>query len=161
MINLYKNELYTKNGKFYTKEFIDHFKHGRFEEYQKIDKYDIPKDTIINCCYNEIFDDISSLLLCNNIEEVDEYLYDNIESGKICTYYDENGEETENEEDAEETIYADIYQYYLIDDSTADFLMRMTDEIIFYSAKLDLYILGVTHFGTSWDYVEMEVKTLI
>ena len=50
----------------------------------------------------------------------------------------------------------DIFQYYLIDYATADRLMHCTDEIIFYSEELDLYVLGVTHFGTSWDYVDME-----
>ena len=28
-----------------------------------------------------------------------------------------------------------------------------TNEIIYYHNELDIYILGVTHYGTSWSYV--------
>ena len=31
-------------------------------------------------------------------------------------------------------------------------------EIVYYSEELDLYIWGVTHYGTSWDYVLTDIK---
>ena len=33
------------------------------------------------------------------------------------------------------------------------FHMEHTDEPVFYDAELGLYVWGITHFGTSWDYV--------
>lgn len=58
-------------------------------------------------------------------------------------------EELEDEE--QET--PDIYQYYIIDGNGAQILEDYTDEIVFYNDTLDLYVWGVTHFGTSWNYV--------
>ena len=45
----------------------------------------------------------------------------------------------------------EIFQWYIVQDP--DFLIEHTDELIFYDTELDLYIWGITHFGTSWDYV--------
>ncbi len=45
----------------------------------------------------------------------------------------------------------EIFQYYII--SNPDFALKYTDELIFYDDELDLYILGVTHFGTIWSGV--------
>ena len=53
----------------------------------------------------------------------------------------------------EEEYTPDIYQYYIIDGNGAQILEDYTDEIVFYNDTLDLYIWGVTHFGTSWSYV--------
>lgn len=89
-----------------------------------------------------------SMILCNELPktlaELGEYLEENQKSG--IYYDDETGD------------YNEIYQYYIIgfnSSCTYDFLKKYcNDEIIlFYSEKLDLYILGVDHFGTSWDYV--------
>ena len=52
--------------------------------------------------------------------------------------------------------YTEIYQYYIIDSGTAERLKEHTDEIIFYIEKLDLYVLGVTHWGTSWTHCTAE-----
>lgn len=52
----------------------------------------------------------------------------------------------------------EIYQYYIISDSGADFLKRYTNEIVFYIPVLDIYVWGVTHYGTSWDYVLTNIK---
>lgn len=51
-----------------------------------------------------------------------------------------------------------IYQYYIISEYTADKLQKHTNEIILYNADLDMYLLGVGHFGTSWDYVLTDIK---
>lgn len=94
--------------------------------------------------YKNLFYDDENLLLCNNITDADPYLWDNLENGD---YYDD-----------ENDYYIDIYQYYLIDYSTAERLKEFTDEIIFYSDLLDLYVLGVSHFGTSWAYILTDIK---
>ena len=45
----------------------------------------------------------------------------------------------------------EIYQFYIVSDPS--FLLEHTDEPVFYDSELDLYIWGITHFGTAWDYV--------
>ena len=45
----------------------------------------------------------------------------------------------------------EVFQWYIISDPS--FIMEHTDELVFHDEELDLYILGVTHFGTGWDYV--------
>lgn len=51
-----------------------------------------------------------------------------------------------------------IFQDYIISDYGYEFLRDNTDEIVFYNETLDLYIWGITHFGTSWDYVLTDIK---
>ena len=48
---------------------------------------------------------------------------------------------------------AEIFQYLIISGNGAEILEDYTDEIVFYNDNLDLYVWGVTHWGTSWDYV--------
>lgn len=63
-----------------------------------------------------------------------------------CDYDEENDE------------YMDIYQYYIISDNGYDILSDLTDEIVFYNETLDMYVWGITHYGTSWDYVLTDIK---
>lgn len=53
-----------------------------------------------------------------------------------------------------------IYQYYIISDNGAKFLEEYTNEIMFYNEGLDLYLWGITHFGTSWDYVLTDIELI-
>lgn len=151
--DFYKDE----NGKVYTGQYIEHNVH--IKNYHTLTKVENPYDELqgvnVRCNYSQIFYPESAMLLCNEITSVDESLYDNIENGELTEYRDADGELCE-EEDAVETTENDIFQYYLIDESTADRLKRSTDEIIMYSDKLDLHVLCVTHWGTGWDYVGAE-----
>lgn len=52
-----------------------------------------------------------------------------------------------------ETCPPEIYQYYIISESGADILCELTNEFVFYNEELDMYVWGVAHFGTGWDYV--------
>jgi hypothetical protein len=54
----------------------------------------------------------------------------------------------------------DIYQWYLTDCSESDveYLEKTFGLLFTYSDNLDLYILCVDHFGTSWDYVYCETS---
>lgn len=47
--------------------------------------------------------------------------------------------------------WEEIFQWYIVQDPS--FVMEHTDEPVFYDKELDLYVWGITHFGTSWDYV--------
>ena len=60
-----------------------------------------------------------------------------------------------NEEKEE---YIDIFQYYIIDNWGVEFLEKYTDEIVYYNEILDIYLWGITHWGTSWDYVLTDIK---
>ena len=52
----------------------------------------------------------------------------------------------------------EVFQWYIISDSGAELLKEWTEEIVFYNAELDMYIWGVTHWGTSWDYVLTDIR---
>lgn len=151
--DFYKDE----SGTIYTGEYIQHNEH--IKNYHTLSKVKSPYDEIqgktARCNYDQIFYPDSNMILCNNIPQVDEYLFDNIENGDFTTYYDAEGNECD-EEDAVDQSEDEIFQWYLIDESTADRLKRSTNELIFYSEALNVYVLGVTHFGTSWDYVGTE-----
>lgn len=80
-----------------------------------------------------------SLILCNEICEVDESVYENMR----FELEDKNGD------------YVEIYQWFLTSLSFGDmeYLERHFGLHFTYSNKLDLYVLCVPHYGTSWDYV--------
>ena len=61
---------------------------------------------------------------------------------------------TEEDEDG----YHEVYQYYIISESGYLMLEALTDEIVYYNERLNMYVWGVTHFGTSWDYVLTDIK---
>ena len=88
-------------------------------------------------------DDQRNSMILNN--EVIKYEFDywEIENGDVCE---------------EDDYYYDIYQYYILDNTDAERLIEHTNEIIYYNSKLDMYLLGVTHFGTSWECVDTDFK---
>lgn len=65
-----------------------------------------------------------------------------------------NGSEYDEESDS----YTEIFQYYIVDNNGAEIIQDFTDEILFYNEELDLYVWGVTHYGTSWDHVLTDIK---
>lgn len=160
----YFTEQYLKNN-FWEEDINGRYiaPYGKNEICTKINKWDKKLEGVnIRCNYSQLFRDDDSLLLCNDIVKVDPYLFDNIENGELYEYYNKDGdeitreeyEELENEGDAEiEEQMCDIYQYFLINEGLANNLIEHTDNIVFYSDKLNLYVLGVTHFGTMWDGV--------
>ena len=46
----------------------------------------------------------------------------------------------------------EVFQWYIVDDWGAKLLQEI-DQIVYYNETLDMYLWGVTHYGTSWDYV--------
>ncbi len=58
-------------------------------------------------------------------------------------------EELESEQDDK----PEVFQWFIVDDWGARLLQQETYEIIYYNEMLDMYLWGVTHYGTSWDYV--------
>lgn len=54
----------------------------------------------------------------------------------------------------------EVYQYYIITEFGATLLSELTDEIVYYHSEIDMYVWGITHFGTGWDYVLTDVKLI-
>lgn len=81
----------------------------------------------------------NDFILCNNITEIDENFWDN------CRF---------NLTDENDNII-EIYQFFLTSASLHDveFLEKSFGLLFSYSEKLDLFVLCVPHYGTSWDYV--------
>lgn len=76
----------------------------------------------------------------------------------LCCYWDPvNGEEYDEETDT----YAEVFQYFIISAAGADILMDYTDELVWYNEDLDLYVWGVTHWGTAWDYVLTDIPVVL
>ena len=81
---------------------------------------------------------IQDLVLCNSINEIDNSVFYNMEEVK---------------DDLE------IYQYYLCDLSRYE--KEKLEEygiLLSYSDMLDLDVLCVEHYGTSWDYIMTDIK---
>lgn len=51
----------------------------------------------------------------------------------------------------------EVFQWFIVDDWGAR-LLQDIDEIVYYNEKLGMYLWGVTHYGTSWDYVLTNIK---
>lgn len=64
--------------------------------------------------------------------------------------YDINDRITELESEQEER---EVFQWFIVDDWGARLLQQETNEIVYYNETLDMYLWGVTHYGTSWNYV--------
>lgn len=115
--------------------------------------------------YRALSEAVGDCVLCNAMEQ---RLWGTLEhvSGELYAYYDiDNGYEEITREEAEkmdmcciEEEMIEVYQWYIITDAGAQLLMRDTDELVFYDNELDVYVWGVTHWGTSWDYVLTGIK---
>ena len=51
-----------------------------------------------------------------------------------------------------------VFQDYIISEYGYKLLSELTDELVFYNEKLDIFVWAITHFGTSWDYVLTDVE---
>lgn len=68
-------------------------------------------------------------------------------------------EELENEKEElerEQEEMPDVFQWFIVSDSGAEILQE-AGEIVYYNETLDMYLWGVTHYGTSWDYVLTDI----
>lgn len=84
---------------------------------------------------------IDDLVLCNNIMDIDNTVFNNMQNVDV------------EDDDFE------IYQYYLCNLSNFERENLLAYGIsLSYSELLDCDVLLVTHYGTSWDYVMTDVK---
>lgn len=87
-------------------------------------------------------------------QENQELLYNSVENE--IEELQEKIEELEEEQDSMD----EIFQYYIVDDNGARILKEI-NEIVFYNEELDMYVWGVTHYGTSWSYVLTDIKIVL
>ena len=79
---------------------------------------------------------------------------DNAEDpAEIETLENEIAEYEEMEQD-----FPEVYQFYIVSDPGAELIQEYTNDPLWYNDQLDMYLWGVTHWGTSWDYVLTDVK---
>ena len=91
----------------------------------------------------------------NEVMERDE----DYEENHVYIAMNENISRIDEEIEAlEEAHYEEIFQYFIISDNGAEILKDYTNEIVFYNETLDMYVWGVTHWGTSWDYVLTDIR---
>lgn len=64
----------------------------------------------------------------------------------------------ELEEEQEKSYNQEIFQYYIVSNQGAEMIEQYTNDPLFYNETLDMYVWGITHFGTSWSYVLTDVK---
>ena len=86
---------------------------------------------------------------CETDEDIEEYKC--IESEK--EELEEEKEELKRQEEEEQ----EIFQYYIVSDNGAR-ILEEANEIVYYNEELDMYLWGVTHWGTSWDYVLTDIE---
>ena len=83
----------------------------------------------------------------DELEEENENNPSQILENEIYKINDEIAE-LESEQDDE----PEVFQWFIVDDWGAR-LLKEINEIVYYNETLDMYLWGVTHYGTSWDYV--------
>jgi cell division septum initiation protein DivIVA len=92
-------------------------------------------------------DDLNWLITADSSKEDDE---------RIQAQIDELQDKIDELTEAQETT-PEIFQYYIVSNNGAE-ILKDAGEIVFYNDVLDMYVWGVTHWGTSWDYVLTDIK---
>lgn len=105
---------------------------GIVDNQEEIDELEEKKDEL-----EEQNENNPSQILENEINELNEQI-----------------EELENEQNEQ----PEVFQWFIVDDWGARLLQQETNEIVYYNETLDMYLWGVTHYGTSWDYVLTSIK---
>ncbi len=105
-------------------------------------------------------------VLCNDIIEETGVENWELANGDLYEYLDEDGEfitREEYEDGFQDHDYTEqpveVYQWYIIRESDAQNIIYNTeDEILMYNEKLNLYVWGITHYGTNWDNVPISLS---
>ena len=72
-------------------------------------------------------------------------------------YIENDIEELEREQDEQR----EIFQYFIVSDQGANIIKNYTNDPLFYLPALNCYVWGVTHWGTSWDYVLTDCQLVL
>ena len=90
----------------------------------------------------EQIDELEEQITEDSTEEQDE------ETSEKIRELEEQIEELEREQDEP----GEVFQWYIVSDPGSR-ILEEAGEIVYYNETLDMYLWGVTHWGTSWDYV--------
>ena len=63
-----------------------------------------------------------------------------------------------NELQSQQDYPPEVFQWFIVDDNGANIIKEYTDDPLYYNETLDMYLWGVTHFGTAWSMVLTDVK---
>ena len=105
-------------------------------------------------CWDQVSGTVDNTDEIEELEEKREELEEQNESSPSQILYNEIYDindritELESEQDDE----PEVFQWYIVDDWGARLLQEI-NEIVYYNETLDIYLWGITHYGTSWDYV--------
>ena len=91
------------------------------------------------------------------IEELEKQIYEGEESGSISQEEIDDIQEKIDELQNEQDEIPEVYQWYIVSDN-AKSILEDAEQIVYYDDELDIYVWGVTHFGTSWSYVLTDIK---
>lgn len=106
------------------------------------------------------------------LEEDQEELSDNLfaETEKEIQIYKSDVEHLEKKKDVledekteleeEQDNLPEVYQWFIVGDNAVS-ILEENNEIVFYNDTLDLYLWGVTHWGTSWDFVLTNIPCMM
>ena len=90
------------------------------------------------------------------IEELEEQIED-LEEG-FEEYTDIQEKIDELKEEQEQSYNQDIFQYFIVSGQGAEMIKQYTEDPLFYNETLDMYVWGITHYGTAWSYVLTDVN---
>ena len=82
----------------------------------------------------------------------------NVSPWSMAEDWEKQNDDEEDEEQDEDEADEEVFQWFIISEHSVEFFVHYTNELIYYSESLDMYLLGVTHFGTEWSYVMTEWK---
>lgn len=101
---------------------------------------------------------VGDLILNNTLMTLEDFYWELV-AGQDTYAYDEDGNECDLcSDECCDAAALDVYQTYIISEYGYKFLRDHTDEIVYYCEELDIYLWGITHYGTSWDYVLTSIE---
>nr|DAF67208.1 MAG TPA: hypothetical protein [Caudoviricetes sp.] len=109
-------------------------------------------------CWDQVSGTVDNTDEIEELEEKRDELEEENESSPSQILYSEINDindritELESEQDDE----PEVYQWFIVDDWGAR-LLQDINEIVYYNETLDMYLWGVCHYGTSWDYVLTDI----
>lgn len=158
-----------KNEYFYGNKISDYGIENGYVDYSTLSKaFDcVLNNNIISATGWENWDQVSGGI--DNSEEIEELreqaeeLEDTITLDTDDDYDKEIMERVRELEDQiadleeEQERQPDIFQYYIVSDNALT-ILEEADEIVWYNSELDMYVWGITHYGTAWDYVLTNIR---
>ena len=147
-----------KGNYFYGNEVSDYGKKYGYVDYRTLAK---AFDAVLSNVIMQKTADIGYWESVGANEEYYEYNGNEYSYTELEELQEECDEESEEYEAISEALdnpyYHDIFQYFIVSDNGAEILQE-AGEIVYYNEVLDMYVWGVTHYGTSWDYVLTNIK---